>query len=93
MASSTLGKPISVRLPDELRDRVAALARATRRSQGDVVREVLERDLGALECEQRVVARAASHRAGVATAVSASELDRELGFDGPPAADALDSVS
>ena len=90
---STLGSPLSVRLPKDLRDRVAALARTTRRSQGDIVREVLERDLAALEWEQRISDRAAAHRAGNTTAVSAEEVDRQLGFEGEPAADAIDTIS
>ncbi|RAX20019.1 MULTISPECIES: ribbon-helix-helix protein, CopG family [Actinomyces] len=91
--SSTLGSPISVRLPKDLRDRVAALARTTRRSQGDIVREVLERDLAALEWEQRISDRAAAHRAGRATAISAEEVDQQLGLEGDPAADAIDTIS
>ena len=91
--ASTLGNPISVRLPRELRERVAVLARATRRSQGDVVREVLERDLASLEWELRIADRAAAHRAGRVEAVPAEEVDRQLGLEGEPAADALKSVS
>ncbi|AFV88093.1 MULTISPECIES: type II toxin-antitoxin system RelB family antitoxin [Propionibacteriaceae] len=91
--TSTLGSPISVRLPQELRDRVVALAHATRRSQGDVVREVLERDLGALEWEQRIADRAADLRAGRVKAVSADEVDRQLGLDGEPPATSLDDIS
>ena len=92
--ATTLGPPISVRLPEELRRRVAEIARATRRSQGDVVREVLERDLGDLEWELRIADRARAHRAGEATAVPATEVDRALGLDSvTPAADALASIT
>lgn len=42
--STRLSKPISVRLPADLRDRAATLARTTRRSQGDVVRWLREAD-------------------------------------------------
>lgn len=88
-----LGRPLSVRLPEELRARVAAIAIATRRSQGDVVREVLERDLETLEWEQRIIERAAAHRSGRADAVPAAEVDRILGLEGIPAADnALDHI-
>lgn len=91
--TAELGRPLSVRLPEELRARVAAVATATRRSQGDVVREVLERDLGRLEWEQRVSERAAAHRSGRAAAVPAAEVDRLLGLEGiSPAADALDNI-
>lgn len=91
--ASTLSNPISVRLPEELRERVAQLARATRRSQGDVVREVLERDLASLEWELRISERAAAHRAGTIKSVPAEEVDRLLGIEDEPAADALGSVS
>lgn len=76
-----LGRPISVRLPEDLRERVEALAKATRRSLGDVVREVLERDLSELEWEQRIVARAADLRSGRAQSVPLAVIERELGLD------------
>lgn len=92
-ASAPLGRPISVRLPEDLRGRVEALAKATRRSQGDVVREVLERDLPKLEWEQRIVARAADLRSGRLRAVSLSDVERELGLsDVPVDASILDEI-
>ncbi|GAA1863455.1 hypothetical protein GCM10009715_08370 [Paeniglutamicibacter psychrophenolicus] len=82
MSTSTpLGRPISVRLPEDLRERVEALARATRRSLGDVVREVLERDLSELEWEQRIVARAADLRSGRVQAVPLAVIEHELGLN------------
>jgi RHH-type rel operon transcriptional repressor/antitoxin RelB len=83
-ATLPLGRPISVRLPEELRERVEALAKATRRSQGDIVREVLERDLSELEWEQRVAARAADIRSGRVGTVPLSVLEDELGLTGLP---------
>lgn len=91
--ASGLGSPISVRVSDEVKERIAAIARVTRRSQGDVVRELLERDLDALEWELRIAERAAAHRSGQTETISARRVDEELGFDDEPAADALDSVS
>jgi len=92
--TATLGQPISVRLPEDLRARIAAVARATRRSQGDVVREVLERDLSKLEWELRIALRAQSHRAGTAAAIPAADVDEMLGLTGvAPADDALASIS
>jgi RHH-type rel operon transcriptional repressor/antitoxin RelB len=82
--STPLGRPISVRLPEELRTRVEALAKATRRSQGDVIREVLERDLSELEWEQRVIARAADLRSGRVRAVPLEVVERELGLGDAP---------
>lgn len=81
MSTSTpLGRPISVRLPEDLRERVEALAKATRRSLGDVVREVLERDLSELEWEQRIVARAADLRSGRVQAVPLAVIEHDLGL-------------
>lgn len=82
--SPPLGRPISVRLPEELRTRVEALAKATRRSQGDIVREVLERDLSELEWEQRVIARTADLRSGRVRAVPLEVVERELGLGDAP---------
>ncbi|MPV50735.1 MULTISPECIES: ribbon-helix-helix protein, CopG family [unclassified Pseudactinotalea] len=83
-STTPLGRPISVRLPEGLRARVEALAAATRRSQGDVVREVLERDLAQLEWEQRIVERAADLRSGRQQAVPLAVVERELGLGDDP---------
>jgi len=88
-----LGRPISVRLPEDLRERVEALAIATRRSQGDVVREVLERDLSELEWEHRIIARAADLRSSRAQAVPLAVVERELGLsDASVDASILDEI-
>lgn len=90
---SPLGRPISVRLPEELRERIATLAAATRRSQGDVVREVLERDLARLEWELRIGREAADLRAGRVTSIPLEQIEAELGLSGESIpADALDDV-
>lgn len=83
-ATAPLGRPVSVRLPEDLRDRVEALAKATRRSQGDIVREVLERDLSSLEWEQRIIARASDLRSGRVQAVPLAVIERELGLSDVP---------
>ena len=91
--TAPLGRPISVRLPEDLRERVEALAKATRRSQGDVVREVLERDLSELEWEQRIIARAADLRSGRVQAVPLAVVERELRLsDAPVDASILDEI-
>lgn len=82
--TAPLGRPISVRLPEDLRERVEALAQATRRSQGDIVREVLERDLSELEWEQRIIARTADLRSGRARAVPLAVVESELGLSNAP---------
>lgn len=79
-SSAPLGRPISVRLPEDLRLRISALAKATRRSQGDVVREVLERELASLEWEQRIAARASELRSGLAESVPLKDIEEELGL-------------
>lgn len=88
-ASSPLGRPVSVRLPQELRERIEALAAVTRRSQGDVVREVLERDLERLEWEHRLIATAADLRSARVQAVPLEDLERELGLDDFPVDDRI----
>ncbi|HMM83416.1 MAG TPA: ribbon-helix-helix domain-containing protein [Terrimesophilobacter sp.] len=94
MSTTTpLGRPISVRLPDDLRERIEALAKASRRSQGDVVREVLERDLSELEWEQRIITSAADLRSGRVQTVPLADVERELGLsDTPIDASILDEI-
>ena len=79
-----LGRPLSVRVPEDLRERISALATATRRSEGDIVREVLERDLVRFEWEQRIAERAADLRGGREQTVPLVDLERELGIHGVP---------
>ena len=91
--STALGSPLAVRLPSDLRERIATLAKATRRSQGDVVRQVLERDLGRLEWETRIAERAAAVRAGLVEPIPDSEVRKELGLPAEPDSDALSWIS
>lgn len=79
-----MGRPISVRLPDELRKRIEAHATATRRSQGDVVREALERELKNMEWEQDIINLVADLRSGRESTVSLDELEARLGLQGAP---------
>lgn len=90
---SKLGRPISVRLPDELRERVEALAAATRRSQDDVVREALERELGNMEWAQDVINLVADLHSGREGMVSLEALEARLGLQGAPFdANVLDEI-
>ncbi len=88
-----LSAPISVRLPEDLRERIAVIAHDTRRSQGDVVREVLERDLADLEWELRIAERVADLRSGRRRALTTEEVDAELGPAGDPTQADLDAIS
>lgn len=92
-AVSPLGRPISMGLPEELRGRITTLAAATRRSQGDAVREVLERDLARLEWALCVGQEAADLRAGRVANIPLGHIEAELDLSGEPIpADALDDV-
>ena len=84
---------MSVRLPESLRERVEALALASRRSRGDVLREAMEREVDRLEWEYRSAARAADARAGRVETVTLAELNAELGDIGPVDASALDDIA
>lgn len=88
-----LGRPVSVRLPESLRERVEALALVSRRSRGDVLREAMEREVDRLEWEYRIAARAADARAGRVETVTLAELNAELGDIGPVDASALDDIA
>ncbi|MDP9801207.1 RHH-type rel operon transcriptional repressor/antitoxin RelB [Arcanobacterium wilhelmae] len=77
MATETLGRPVSVRLPESLQKRVEAIAESSRRSRGDVLREAMERIVDQLEWEQHIAAKAMAARAGERSAVSLAELDDE----------------
>ena len=90
--SELMGRPVSVRLPETLRERVEAIARASRRSRGDVLREAMEREVDRLEWEYRVIERAADVRAGRVQTITLSELNAELGDLGPLDTSVLDEI-
>lgn len=94
MPSTTkLGHPISVQLPDKLRERVEALAAATGRSQSDVVREALERELKNMEWELDIINLVADLRSGRESTASLEELEARLGLqDAPVDSRVLDEI-
>jgi RHH-type rel operon transcriptional repressor/antitoxin RelB len=87
-----MGRPVSVRLPETLRERVDAIARVSRRSRGDVLREAMEREVDGLEWEYRVIERASDVRAGRVQTISLSELNAELGDLDSVDASVLDEI-
>jgi len=90
--SELMGRPVSVRLPETLRERVDAIARVSRRSRGDVLREAMEREVDGLEWEYRVIERASDVRAGRVQTISLSELNAELGDLDSVDASVLDEI-
>lgn len=90
--SDPLGQPISVRLPESLRQRVEVLAQTGRRSRGDVLREAMEREIGRLEWEYRIAERSAQVRSGSVQTISLADLNAELGDVGPLDANVLDEI-
>ena len=85
---------MTVRIPETLRARIVAIASTLRRSQGDIVREILEREIPQVEWENRILERAKAVREGSATIITADELDEALGLVGVPVpVDALDYIS
>ena len=81
-----------MRLPETLRERVDAIARVSRRSRGDVLREAMEREVDGLEWEYRVIERASDVRAGRVQTISLSELNAELGDLDSVDASVLDEI-
>ena len=91
--SVTLSRTVSVRIPEELCVRIAALVKQTRRSQGDIVREVRERELANLGWAFRISAKVRDHRVGRVRAVSSDKVDLMLRVNGETSGHALESVS
>ena len=90
--SELMGRPVWVRLRETLRERVDAIARVSRRSRGDVLREAMEREVDGLEWEYRVIERASDVRAGRVQTISLSELNAELGDLDSVDASVLDEI-
>ncbi|MDR0592638.1 MAG: ribbon-helix-helix domain-containing protein [Bifidobacteriaceae bacterium] len=76
-----LSQPIAVRLPADLAERLAAVARATRRPQAHYIRDALESSMDRIEWEQRILRNVEDVRAGRRQTVTSAELRRRLDLD------------
>ncbi|MDR2897030.1 MAG: ribbon-helix-helix protein, CopG family [Propionibacteriaceae bacterium] len=76
-----MSQMIAVRLPDELSDRLTALATQTRRSKATYVREALEAELDRIEYEEGILRAASDYRAGRAETISENEVIKRLGLE------------
>lgn len=76
--------PLSLRVSNDLHDRIDALARSSSRTPSDLARQALERALPELEWEQRLIEMARAYRQGDLRAVTADEIDQMLGIVGKP---------
>jgi RHH-type rel operon transcriptional repressor/antitoxin RelB len=72
---------LSVRLPEELGNRLDRLALRTRRSKAVYVREALEQAMDRLEWEQGVLQNVEDVRAGRRRTVPEAEVRQSLGLD------------
>lgn len=72
---------LSVRLPDDIKTRLDALAASTGRSAAFYVREAVAEHLSELEYAYALRAEAEAARRGELSTASLDDLTRELGFD------------
>lgn len=73
--------PTTVRLPEELEQRLNHLAASTKRSRAFYLREAIERALPQLEWEYGIVQRAQDVRSGRVQSVPFDDVVRDLGLD------------
>ena len=71
---------IDVVLPDEVEQRLDALAKATRRTKESYLQEAIVEYLGDLEDHHLAEQRLADIRAGRAGTVTLAEVERDLGL-------------
>ena len=74
--------PTSVRLPEDIEKRLAALAAETGRSKAFFIREAIEEHLEDLEDSYIALKRLEDVRAGKSETVSLEEVGRRLGLGG-----------
>lgn len=72
---------VSIRLPDDLKERLDALSRSTGRPAAFYVREALSEHLSELEWAYSVAGRAEAIRKGTEPTRPLDDVARELGFD------------
>lgn len=72
----------TVRLSEELEQRLDALAERTHRSKSFYLREAIERALPQLEYEHLLVQRAADVRGGRVQTIPVEELVNDVGVEG-----------
>lgn len=71
----------TIRLPDEIEQRINDLAASTRRSRSFYLREAVERALPELEWEYGIAQRAEDARSGRAKTVTLEQAVKDLGLD------------
>lgn len=72
---------LSLRLPNDLSERLNRLAETTRRPKSVYVREALEEHLNDIEWAYGIAAYAEAARAGLVKTRPMDDLARDLGFD------------
>jgi RHH-type rel operon transcriptional repressor/antitoxin RelB len=70
---------LAIQLPDDIEQRLAALAKATGRGKASYLQEAIVEYLGDLEDFWHAERRLADIQAGRATTVSLAEVERDLG--------------
>ena len=73
--------PTTIRLPDDIEQRVTELAESTQRSRSFYLREAIERALPQLEWEYGIAQRAQDVRSGRAKTIPLEDAVKELGLD------------
>ncbi len=71
----------TIRLPDEIEQRINDLAASTKRSRSFYLREAVERALPELEWEYGIAQRAEDARSGRAKTVTLEQAVKDLGLD------------
>lgn len=71
----------TIRLPDEIAQRINDLAASTKRSRSFYLREAVERALPELEWEYGIAQRAEDARSGRAKTVTLEQAVKDLGLD------------
>jgi RHH-type rel operon transcriptional repressor/antitoxin RelB len=77
-----MSQTIAVRLPDELSERLDALAKSTRRAKSVYIREAIADQIARIEWEQGILRLREAVRAGEEGTYTTDEVRRRLGLDG-----------
>lgn len=72
--------PTTIRLKDDLKERIKNLAQETGRSQSFYINQMIEREIDQIEWEYSILRDVEAHRAGSLPTVSHDDLKAELGL-------------
>ncbi|WPF65407.1 MULTISPECIES: hypothetical protein [unclassified Corynebacterium] len=85
-------EPMTVHLPEDMRERVVGIARIADCSSDEIIRRAVEYGLDRAEWEVHILEQVRQIRSGEQKTFSVEEIDEMLGIAGEPGEGALEDI-